>query len=217
MIHNFKLSTKLWGLSGLLLAAVLAVALNSVLSINGILEDNQHYVDASEFDLFITQKEVDHLNWVNRVKDLFVEKLDHTDVQIDHTKCGLGKFLHGEKSKQLTDEYPALGSDVAAIIEPHKHLHESADLINRTVKEQGHEEAHKVFLTKTLPALTETQGKMKALADKINDMKESSKNEMMPTGQTSRWSAIVATASLLVLRMGSLPTRASRPRSPRCA
>lgn len=199
MIKNFKLSTKLWGLSGLLLAAVLAVALNSVWSINGILEDNHNYVDASEFDTFVTQKEVDHLKWVNRVKDLFVEKLDHTDVQIDHTKCGLGKFLHGEKGEELIDEYPALGSVVAAIIQPHKDLHESADLINRTVKEKGHEEAHKVFLAKTLPALSETQGRMKALADKISDMKESSKSEMISRGLTSRWSAIVFTAVAFLL------------------
>ena len=198
-MKNFKLSTKLWILSGLLLAAVLTVALNSVWSINGILADNHHYIDASEFDTFVVQKEVDHLKWVNRVKDLFVEKLNHTDVQIDHTKCGLGKFLYGEKSKDLIAEHPELGSAVEAIKQPHKHLHESADLINKTVKELGHEEAHKVFLAKTLPALAETQGTMKALADKINDMKESSKNKMISTGVTSRWSAVVFTAAAFLL------------------
>lgn len=89
MMKNVKLTTKLWGLSGLLLAAVLTVALNSVWSVHGMLDANHHYVDISEFDAFVVQKEVDHLKWVNRLKDLFVENLDHTDVQIDHTKCGL--------------------------------------------------------------------------------------------------------------------------------
>jgi methyl-accepting chemotaxis protein len=199
MMKKFKLSTKLWGLSGLLLAAVLAVTLNSVWSISGILESNNNYVDASEFDTFITQKEVDHLTWVNRVKDLFVEKLDHTDVQIDHTKCGLGKFLYGEKNKELIAGYPALGSAVEAIKQPHKHLHTSADMINKTVKKHGHEEAHKVFLTKTLPALSETQKGMKALADKLHDMKESSKNKMVSTGSNSQWSAVVVTAIAFLL------------------
>ncbi len=194
MMKKFKLNTKLWGLSALLLAAVLIVALNSVWSINGILEGNHHYVDASEFDSFIIQKEVDHLKWVNRVKDLFIEKLDHTDVQIDHTKCDLGKFLYGEKGKELIEEYPEFESLLEAIKQPHKHLHESAYLIDKAVKEQGHEKAHKVFTAKTLPALAETQDRMKVLTDKLHEMKESFKNKMIFTGSTSQWSTIVFTA-----------------------
>jgi hypothetical protein len=62
MLKNLKLSTKLWSLTGLLLVAVLVVALNSVWSIDGILSGNHKYAEASEYDIFMVQKEVDHLN-----------------------------------------------------------------------------------------------------------------------------------------------------------
>jgi methyl-accepting chemotaxis protein len=199
MVKNFKLSTKLWAMGGLLLLAVLAVAFNSVRSINGMLEANHHYVDVSQFDTFIIQKEVDHLKWINRVKDLFVEKIDRTDVQLDHTKCGLGKFLYGQDVKKLIAINPDLSSLVKAIIEPHQQLHASANLINSTVKEQGHEKAHDVFLTKTMPALSKTQGHMEALAAKLHELKASSKNEMVSTESTSRWLAIVLTIIAFVL------------------
>ena len=169
MLKNLKLSTKLWSLTALLLVAILLVALNSVWSINGILSGNHKYAEAADYNIFMVQKEVDHLNWVNRVKDLFVEKLDRTDVQLDYTKCGLGKFLYGEKGKALAESGPVFASLVEAIKQPHIHLHESAGLINSTVKESGHEAAHAIFKENTLPALAETQGKMKALGDKLRD------------------------------------------------
>ena len=202
MLKNLKLSTKLWCLTGLLLVAVVLVALNSVWSINGILSNNHKYVEAADYDNFMVHKEVDHLNWINRVKDLFVNKLDHTDVQLDYTQCGLGKFLYGEEAKALAASDPSLASLIEAIKQPHIHLHESAALINSTVKDKGLEEALAVFNQKTLPALTETQSKMEALSDKLNEIKKTSNDEMVSTGSTSRWSAILATVIAVVLGAG---------------
>ena len=199
MLKNLKLSTKLWSLTGLLLVAVALVALNSVWSINGILSDNHKYVEAADYDNFMVQKEVDHLKWINRVKDLFVEKLDHTDVQLDYTQCGLGKFLYGEQGKALAASDPALAGLLEAIKQAHIHLHESAGLINSTVKEKGHEAAFLIFKQNTVPALEETQSKMKALGDKLKEIKETSKDEMVATGSTSRWSAILATVIAVIL------------------
>ncbi|CAB1063003.1 Methyl-accepting chemotaxis sensor/transducer protein [Olavius sp. associated proteobacterium Delta 1] len=199
MSKNLKLSTKLWSLTGLLLVVTLIVALNTVRSINGLLSGNRKYAEAANHDIFMVQKEVDHLKWVNRVKDLFVEKLDHTDVQLDYTKCGLGKFLYGEKGKALAESDPALASLVEALKQPHIHLHESASLVNSTVKEKGHEEALTIFKQNTLPALAKIKSKMKVLAEKLRDIKKTSEVEMISTGSTSRWSAIIATVIAFLL------------------
>ena len=199
MSRNFKLSTKLWSLTGLLLMAVLLVALISLWSINGILSNNQEYIKAADHDIFMLQREVDHANWINRVKDLFVERLNRTDVQMDYTKCNLGKFLYGEEAKAIAESDPALANLLEAIKQPHMHLHESADLINSAVKENGHEAALAVFNQKTLPALNETQATMKALAKKLGDIKRTSEDEMISTGSTSRWLAIIVTVIAVVL------------------
>lgn len=193
MLKKLKLSVKLWGLTGLLLVAVLIVALNSNWSINGILSGNQQFAKAYDHDIFMVHKEVDHLKWVNRVKDLFVNKLDRTDVELDYTKCGLGKFIYGEAGKSMAAGNVELAGLLESIKEPHIKLHQSADLINNTVKEAGHEKALEVYQTNTLPALAQTQAAMKAIADKLNEIKESSKAEMISTGMRSKWSAIVVT------------------------
>ena len=199
MLNKFKLSAKLWSLTGLLLVVILIVALNSVWSINRILSGNHKYAEAADYNIFMAEKEVDHLKWVSRVKDLFVEKLDHTDVQLDYTQCGLGKFLYGEKGKALSESDADLASLVEAIKQPHVHLHDSARLINSTVKEKGHEEALIIFRQKTLPALSDTQSRMRALSEKMRDIKKTMEVEMISTGSTSRWSAIFAAASAFIL------------------
>ena len=130
MFKNLKLSGKLWGLTLLLLAAVMLVAGISIWSISGILSANSEFSYAAELDTFMTEKEVDHLNWVNTVKDLFVKNLDTLQVTMDHTKCGLGKFLYGEEAHKLGQHRPDLVGHLDAIKEPHKHLHESAVYIN---------------------------------------------------------------------------------------
>ena len=194
MLKNLKLSAKLWALIGFLLVAVLIVALNSTWSINAILAGNQAFAVASDQDIFIVHKEVDHLKWVNRVKDLFVNKLDRTDVQLDYTKCGLGKFIYGKKGKAMAASSTELADLLETIKTHHINLHQSANLINDTVKEAGHEKALEIYQNKTIPALAQTQKTMKTIADKLKEIKESSKTAMVATGMKSKWSAIIVTA-----------------------
>ncbi|MDY6952299.1 MAG: methyl-accepting chemotaxis protein [Thermodesulfobacteriota bacterium] len=322
MFKDMRLSTKLWGLTALLLLAVLGVAGNSMWSITGMLSANKGYADAANSSTFMVAKEVDHLNWINKVQDLFVENADTLEVQLDHTKCGLGKFLYGEKGKELASRDAELAGLLDAIKPPHQHLHESAVAIKdqwrqshpglsltlaarlddhrrwaarvaeslvkneeitvqldptkcafgkwiageesrklvsawpefaaimdrvadhhvklhhaaKKIKEATTAEekaglyegtlipelrevaglfgqvmeleadntkaqaaASHVFETKTLPALSATQGKMKALGSKLDDMREASKEEMLSTGSFSQWAAGVVTVIAFVL------------------
>ena len=199
MVKNIKLSTKLWGLCGLLVIALLLVALNSIWSINTILTANDNYAEDANFDDFIMEREIDHLKWINRLKDIFVEKLDHTDVQLDHTRCNLAPLLYGEKGKELIAKYPELRNSLEAIIEPHQHLHESAALINKMLEQKKYDEAHRIFSAKTLPMLAETQKRMVVLADRIHNMKQVSGEKMTSTGIISRWSTIIITTIAFVM------------------
>ncbi len=322
MLKNLKLSRKLWGLTLLLLMAVLLVAGNSVWSINKILSANTDFVGVADADTFMVKKEVDHLNWVNRVQDLFVGNQETLNVQLDHTKCGLGKFLHGEEGRKLAERDPELATLLEAIKEPHMHVHESGVHIkdiwkqvhpglsrtlaarledhrrwaasvsesllgNKGLKVQfdptacafgkwlvgeecrklvsnwpefdaiiavvteHHNKLHKsavgiktavtegekkriytketlaeleqvghlfkkaeglenalgeaqkkakhIFHEETIPALKTTQAKMKALADRLYRIKESSAEAMSTTGTRSRWSAGVVTMAALIL------------------
>ena len=144
MLNRLKLSGKLWGLTNLLLLAVLAVAGNSIWSIRDILSASKHYAGAADSDIFMLQKEVDHLKWVKKVQDLFLENGAGLDVQLDPTKCGLGKFLSGEEGKELAQSDPKLAGLLEAIKEPHNHVHESGKHI-KDVWQQIHPGLNRVL------------------------------------------------------------------------
>lgn len=138
MLKNLKLSTKLWSLTALLLMAVLIVAGTSIKSIKSVLSANNQYAGASENNTFMVEKEVDHLKWVGKVQELFMNNAKTLEVQLDPTKCGLGRFLHGEKGKQLANSDPKLGTLIKEMKVPHQHLHASGSEING-VWRQRHE------------------------------------------------------------------------------
>ena len=322
MLRNLKLSGKLWGLTILLLLATLLVAGNSIWSIRDILSANKDYAGAADSNIFMLEKEVDHLKWVKKVQDLFLENQATLDVQLDPTKCGLGKFLGGEEGKKLAQSDPKLAGLLEAIKEPHNHvhesgkhikdvwqqihpglsrvlaerlddhrrwaadvsnallanqeinvqmdpgkcgfgewlagdeckklvaewpefgaviqkvkdhhekLHESAAKINAAATEEekkriyaqvtipelasvaglfqeadkfedarneAQKEAKRIFEDQTIPTLMATQGKMKALADELQEMKKTSEEEMSSTGHRSEISSIIFTAAAFII------------------
>ncbi len=138
MFTKLKLSTKLWGFTALLLLAVLIVAGNSIWSIDKILSANSDFSHAAEHSEFMLAKEVDHLNWMSQVQELFLQNKAGLEVELDHTQCSLGRFLHGPEGEKLAQSDPFLAEHLEEIKEPHQHLHESGKLIQE-VWQQRHE------------------------------------------------------------------------------
>ena len=135
-MKNMKLSAKMWGFTGLLLGLLILVAGIAAWAIRGMTTASGDFSISAAHNTFMTEKEVDHLNWVNKVKDLFVQNGEHLDVELDHTKCGLGKFIYGEEGKAMAAADPELAKLVESIKEPHKRLHESAKEINTQWKQR---------------------------------------------------------------------------------
>ncbi len=96
-----------------------------------------HQAD-TELPAFLSEKENDHLVWINHCLELFAENLPDLHVETDHHKCGLGEFLYGVKGKKAASSDPELARLLEAIKEPHRKLHESAIQIKR-LWEQRHE------------------------------------------------------------------------------
>ena len=131
MIKNLKLSGKMWGLTFLLLLALLLVAVSSIGSVKKILLANKDFSSASDSHSFMAEKEMDHLKWVNKMQDLFLKNQSEITVELDHTKCGLGKFLYGEEGRALAAKDPEIAALLEDIKEPHQQIHESGAEIQR--------------------------------------------------------------------------------------
>lgn len=87
----------------------------------------QEVIYGNQLDANMTQKEVDHLNWVNHVTRLITdENITELDVEMNDHKCGFGKWLYSAERKEAEKRIPALASILKDIEKPHYHLHNSA-------------------------------------------------------------------------------------------
>jgi methyl-accepting chemotaxis protein len=75
-------------------------------------------------------REVDHLVWSEKVKDLFLENLPTLEVQTDPTQCAFGKWL-GSEEAQKAERDPEFARLLEAVKEPHERLHRSAIAIQQ--------------------------------------------------------------------------------------
>ncbi len=203
MFKQLKMSTKLWTLTGFLLLMVLLTAGNSFWSINSILHSNEEYVEAAHNSNFMVEKEVDHLKWINKVKDLFLHNEAKLDVQLDHTQCGLGKFIYGEAGQHVASLDPELARLLESIKEPHERLHASAREIDTNWRQKDTKtKAEDIFENKTLVALTDTQAVMHDLTSRLNDMGAATKDLMVSTGSQSKLAATIVAMVAMLLGIG---------------
>lgn len=74
---------------------------------------------------FLAEKEVDHMEWNDQVKDIFVRNVTDVSVETDARQCRLGQWLHGDQAVQLAESNPEMARLIEGIKQPHKILHES--------------------------------------------------------------------------------------------
>jgi methyl-accepting chemotaxis protein len=90
---------------------------------------------------FLREKKNDHLLWMSKFRELFIDKsLIKAEVQLDHTKCSLGRWLYSPETTALKERQPRFRELVDSIYEPHENLHRSGKAVNMLVS-QGRREA----------------------------------------------------------------------------
>lgn len=123
MLRNLTVGKKIaigFGVVIVILVIVVAVSFHTFSSISSVVWGNT-------IKGIIVQREVDHLNWVNKVNAFLTdESVETLDVETDDHKCGLGKWLYGDMRKEAEERIPGLAAILKEMEEPHRHLHESA-------------------------------------------------------------------------------------------
>ncbi len=137
LINNLSIKAKLWTLTGFLILAILSAGLASSVLIDTILHNNSEYIVEAGYNEEILHKEIDHLRWVKNLEDLFVHNHETLDLELDHTRCGLGRFLGGDDVKNMANLSPEVSILLEEIKAPHRELHESAKRI-KTLWRQKH-------------------------------------------------------------------------------
>ena len=112
---------------GVVLTLLTVVGFLSYSGVGSIVHNAGEVIDGNKLDGNLAQKEVDHLNWANKVNALLTdEKVTTLNVETDDHKCGFGKWFFGEGRKEAETLVPSLAPLLREIEEPHRKLHESA-------------------------------------------------------------------------------------------
>lgn len=112
---------------GFVLTLLIIIGFYTYISFNKV--DHLAHVTktASDGNQFVLAKTIDHLNWIKTLNALvFNEEVHSVNIQTDHTKCGLGKWINSSETKQVASENNEFAALLEAIKEPHKRLHQSA-------------------------------------------------------------------------------------------
>ena len=127
------------------------------------IKDKYQPVDP-ELGSFLREKELDHLNWMNKVlKELMNPLVEKISVQGNPHKCGLGKWLYSAEVKKHSREDPEFGRLVNAILTPHAELHETVEGLNKLLAGGDREEAQDYYSIHAEKAAEKTLAEMDAL------------------------------------------------------
>ena len=128
---NLKLSTKIaLGFASVLVLMAITAGWG-IRSLIGLHDNSNNVVHIDNLRTSLVEREVDHLNWINKLNGFVFDEHIHTlDVQLDHTQCAFGKWYFSDERKRVEEKNPELKPLLLAIEEPHRKLHESAKQIN---------------------------------------------------------------------------------------
>jgi methyl-accepting chemotaxis protein len=139
MFKNLRLGVKIGTGFGLVLLLLLFIGFWSINGIGGIITNAREVIGGNELRGNIIQREVDHLNWVNKLNALLTDdhitSIDELNLQLDPTQCAFGKWYHSDERKKAEEMIPELKELLEEIEEPHNELHGSAAAIGKVFKQ----------------------------------------------------------------------------------
>ncbi len=133
---NLNLGKKFAVGFGTVLSFLLIVGISSILGISDIVGNAGQVIAGNKLGNLLADKEVDHLNWINKVNTLLTdEKVTTLNVETNDHKCGFGKWLYGEERRHAELLVPSLAPLLKELEGPHRRLHESALSIQKHFKQ----------------------------------------------------------------------------------
>ncbi|OGP71879.1 MAG: hypothetical protein A2Y80_03525 [Deltaproteobacteria bacterium RBG_13_58_19] len=122
---------------GVVFLGLLIVWALSYTGVSGLVKNAELVITGNKLDGLLAQREVDHLNWANKVSATLTDAdASGLEVEIDDHKCGFGKWLYGEGRKEAERVLPPLAPLLKEVEEPHRQLHQSAAKIQQVFHQQ---------------------------------------------------------------------------------
>ena len=133
---DFRLNVKFFIGFGLILLLLVGVGLWSIYGITNIVGNAAQVIDGNKLRAEMVQREVDHLNWANKVNELLNNNdVTELNVETDPHKCAFGKWYYGEGRREAEALVPAVKPLLDDIEEYHNTLHQSAKKVGEAFRQ----------------------------------------------------------------------------------
>ncbi|MCK5312485.1 MAG: HAMP domain-containing protein [Desulfobacteraceae bacterium] len=197
---DLNISVKLAIGFGSLLVLLIIIASMSLIGFSRIKTANQELAQKKSNSIFLLEKEIDHLGFVSKVKDLFLrDDVTILNVQTDHTKCGLGKWLFSKETEKMMQEDDQFAQLLNKIKTPHEAIHKSAIKIKEAYKTEGQDAAMEIFHNDTMPAVQKTQMILRDTIHHFEEQANQSVSNMDNTMSKNRMLIIILTIGAVIL------------------
>ncbi|OGR03124.1 MAG: hypothetical protein A2520_03270 [Deltaproteobacteria bacterium RIFOXYD12_FULL_53_23] len=166
-----NVSTKVKIGGGFALFLVLLIVISVVGNVGlRIIQNHSHLLLGHSTDkAFLLAKQIDHLNWLGKVNELFVrDDVAKLEVETDDHKCGFGKWLYSDKTQAMIQAGGKEAELLKAIQFPHRQLHESAIEIGRAYSAGDFAQAKQIYNSQSLAAYGEIKKLFTQICE-IND------------------------------------------------
>ncbi|MHB8222183.1 MAG: methyl-accepting chemotaxis protein [Desulfurivibrionaceae bacterium] len=204
--NDLKIGRKIMIGSASILFLLVVVGAWAFWGLGSVVRDGIEVADGNALRGEMLQREVDHLNWAKKVSAyVYSDKGGELAVELDHTKCGFGKWYYGEGREQAEILLPLLRAPLADIAEPHQRLHESAVKIKGAFQQKegqdGRQQAERIFNTDTQANLLKVQGVLNTMTTlaKENILSE---EQMIHNARTARLAIVVIGLLAIVFGVG---------------
>ncbi len=150
--------------------------------------------EVREINGLMSARIMDHFKWMDGLSSgLFIQGKPFTG-KLDPTECNLGKWMATFKPYSEDISIP-----FNALFEPHKKLHGSAERIIAEHKAGRKAEAHAIFVSETVPAVTAVQENLHKMKEVLKKDEEEAYKELAAAQQRANVISSALTVSLVLV------------------
>ncbi len=151
--RKLTIAQRLWSGFGVVILILVLIGVFNQYAVRDMVAESRGVITDMALDTELTQREVDHLIWVSRIRDYLAGEDENLEVETDYRQCGFGRWYYGEGRRHLENLVPSLSPLLAKIETPHRQLHQSAVALDEARRDQ----LATIYQRQTVPALEETQ------------------------------------------------------------
>jgi methyl-accepting chemotaxis protein len=135
--------------------------------------------DVNRWVTFFFRAETDYRAWSDTViAEIFnlngsSEEQEALSVETDHRKCVFGKWLYGGEADAFIKDYPAFGTLVEQIKEPHRLIYESAGKINACLANNDYDGPVAIVRDEIKPNMQKATGALNAMRELAGNFEKS--------------------------------------------